>query len=616
MKTKVNVFFYFIPIVHIALIGMFLALYFTAEDFETYSEDVKDISISGSYYAGEKKLRTLELQNKGFSFAFDNDNPLSVDCTSSSRALIQGVSIDESGKAAKVTVLFDDNTSFVFNSISDSLTEIEVKSASNKSSVMFPFYLKDGSKLKNPKNLKILVSPQKNLAYTISLKTGDAYLADDSKLRISLKNGYTKFAIKKQAVFSADPEFFLTLHKDAVISDNDFSKAYQSYVKTVFDSVTGTRYVDTQWRGINSNNLSFTPQVATMFASLKYSRESHNYPLAQVKNTAAAEAFKDFNSSVFYGNIRLSYINEKDLLLQKVSKLEPQLASSNLSFLAEDFMFLVKLDYFNQKKFLTQVTNNIKKLTATNVASPEVASGIILNILNYTKYLEVKPEQYSEQLKMLADLILASIYEYKDGYQIAYNEVYSPVIGMKAAKALIFVGNEFALSNLVRVGQNLFVSASGQARRDGSFSINLADADSRFVGPEDFYNCFQDEGNFTKYKLFQTHDNKQVRIFHASKDFSVTSSTVDFTNDDGQIEKLNRIVIKSMFSKNVGTTYLFAVSGLSSYSHVSMRGYPVWNNDWNFEKYSSGFYFDPNLETFFFKIAQQKDEDEFIIYYK
>ncbi|MBN2653105.1 MAG: hypothetical protein JXR63_12060 [Spirochaetales bacterium] len=616
MKTKIKIWFYFIPLIHIGFISLFVSLYFSGQDYEVYSKEIKDISVSGTYYGSGKKLKTLSLTNKGFSFAFNNDNPLVIESASPVKAEIQGLSDSEEAKG-QVSVLFDDNTKFVFKSVSNEVTDVYIEASSDVSAVVFPFFAQDGSKLKSQKGLKVLLSPQKNEAYTIFLQPGDVFLSDEDKLRVSLRNGKAKFSIKKQKVFSADSEFFLTLITNGVVSDEDYKKAYEKYESLVYSSLSRGRYSESRgWKNVNSGSYDFTAELATMFSSMKFADESLSYPLPQVKTAAIKENFVNFPASVFFGNIRDSFINEKDEISQKVSKSEALLNSQDFSFLAEDPYFLVKLDYFGQVKFLNSITMGVKKILSSSVVNPEIAVGIILNIVNYCEYQEVKCDQYSETLRILSNTVLSNIYQYDDSFLISYNDVYSPVLGIKASKALILVGKELGTSNLVKIGQNLFISAAKYARNDGALRISLADSNSRYIGPEDFFFYFKNGENYPHYQSFTTHDGKVIKFFHAAKVFEVSSDKVAHTHADGREENLNRLIIKSKFTKNVGSTYLFAVSGLSSYSHTSMRGYPVWSNDRSFEKYSSGFFFDQNLTTFFFKNAQQSGNDEFIIFYK
>lgn len=612
MHTKVGKKYFLIPLVYILIISSLLYLQFQGE--KNFTEIIAGIQVEGTLPAGgtdrAKDLSQLELRFGYLSFSITQETPVRlVGGENESEEMLTLRGFEEGEEEGELRVGLSKNVTLLFNSKAEhSLTcgvRVPEELAENFRIILPVSVAQDVQVVQRGKIPVYRLEGKEGFSY-LTLHMNDSFHRDRGTLHLGVEDGTsTEISYTWNSTEKIDPYSYWFTDLAFFTSQDEYDQKVSSLLEETYEGLSNGRFFRNQgvWeRGEESR--SFSEIAAVTLLSEALDQDSYGRYVGTVKDAARVhEEDLTYFSNPFFGNIvetTEDRLEEEDLLLEKINTFINEKSEEVFTFPNLMNLLLHRASPDLLEEFL-QFCSEI---------NPEEAS--IPAVLGmYRAYEEAEKVNALSQTSLQTfssipeDVLLPTIVKTENGLFLRENnqneestiDLYLSIQGGFHIKNY---GEKMGDETLIKIGRTMVGSVLRLMGEDGYIPARLIldEKTSEIISmegtivPEKLYPYFKTNPYYPSY-IPCPEVGPNTRIWKAAK--------VDRLFCDAE-----KIEIDFQFP--AWGIHNLVIHDIPSVESIEMHGL-VWNSDWNFERYSDGWYYDEELRILYVKIQQRRDVD-------
>lgn len=588
------------------MIGFIIILVVQFSNESQFSSEHLGLILSGTSageQAGKKQIQDITIQKSNIDFIFSRDIPLILNTTDgvTHRIRPESYELKEDG----LDILFEDQVTLRFRVSEENNLNIQPilpEDPARIESMIINFSLVQGSEAHPRENLPIMtIQGQKENIY-LALNSDSRIDMDKRELLLAPEDkGFVPVVVEtlpasvniKNYLAQRNEDNELVNYDNTV--DNFINRAFRQWQSARFNLGQGT------WTSSKGTNFYTNIAVATMAESLVTNQSQTVHPIVQ--NAASLWPQKQtWEGSTFFGDIVNKETDQREFMLNKLAQDRSLLRDHNLRFLYEEGGWEAVGLYGDENDF-AQIMSNIShiQLTPNTVEILQLAR----NFLLISQWRSGSTKRIRSVAILLEEQLLKSLYNQNDNVfltnQFGELDLYASLLGGWVFQQMGSVLQDDSYTNL---GKQLVLSSLKYERGTGNLPLYLDENNGEItwngqdiLEPERIYPLLRTTAYYPHYINLKEYLGYDSWIW--------TSSDMNISKNSQ-----NQLVIISKYP--VRQTHYFVIYGLRPFTGIVLHNIP-WPGDYRFQRYSEGYYYNPNNTTLYFKLRQRRTEDSIVI---
>jgi len=608
MKQKLHKAYYIIPIVYCCLTAFFFYLHFFS--YETVTKKAGSITVEVRSPSGknnrQKQITEFSLDIEPFSITFSKKTPLTVELENGEKRKL-GVQ-DYSIKENSIDIIFSEDLVLNITEKENSAPEIEfslsfARTINENAIIDIPFSIYEGATIAASDRIPVMAVSNQNKNAFIIISGGSEIRTDVSRIVLPLEvNTETSFSLVFSDEQVTDPLAYWFSQDAISISRETYEAKIAEYISKAYEGWNNTRFEPNTGTWVSGNGeLDFSEEICISVLAESLVRGEFMELLPKFQQAARKNLKRlTYISNSFYGNIPRTTNTYFDEVKEKLETYGNMISSGNPEIAAEpgitDFLAANGTeDRINEfSRLLSTVNMNEADI---NVCLGTAAGVFTMNALGFP---DIKTVEEIE--KMIETRILPRIMQTDIGILLesAPGEA-DTMLTLRGGLVLQEAGKAADSDIFLALGRSLIYSVLSQSDETGFLpqktviqNNEIKEIRTEAIEPEVLYPLLRKNPFYPRETLLHNEISfgSWIRTCASVESFSI--------NDE-------ECIIRFRFP--VDGIHHCILQGLPPFKGVQLFGIN-WVSDPSFERYTSGWVYQKDTNTFFLKLKHKTELEE------
>jgi len=615
MKRKLSPIYYIIPVLYIGVICFFIFMQFHSR--EEFSERVGSLSVSGVYaktLGGGQRMRHLELGFHDLRVEFSSSTGARAGFGGSRQ---QKLALDSFSKFADgFELVFDDDIGLRFatdGTLDDRMviTAIVPPRLQGIRTLSLPVEFGDGD-LEAVKGIPLLVHTGPTGVMYASLGAGSGLETAAGRLVLELESEDSRGSVVlERMIEQSDPYLYWFSRGFPLVDAQDFAAGTEAYLNTAYQ----------YWSGVFSGN----PGSRELIGPLGISLLSETIKRGEYRRTLAvlsrnirgllrenAENPELYNSAVYLGNLPSFLSTRQNSAAGEIQRITNLITAADFSvFKTPDLIcFILNHAPFSLVEEVLRLADSVQ----LEAAGIDTLIYLIEVYLEAAVYLDAGEATLARVSEIVDRHILPAIRKTEQGLFLwtsgadreSSSDLYESIL---AGDALRTAGGLLKRDSYESLGRTLIHSALSLSDAEGFLPVRV-----RLSGAAADAAGSAGEGSLAAHSIYELlpgsdYTPKEYPLYSYLYPGSWVWTACRITD-----VKIDENRYRFFFSFPEGDTHYLLIQGLRPMSSVILHGIP-WKSDPEYFRYTDGWVYDEQSQTFFLKLTHRLDTEELVLNY-
>ena len=619
MSTRFNKAYLLVPVVYIGVIFGLLFLQFSGG--ERFSRTVGPLSLRATRNAtseeGEPTVRELNIEFSGLAFDFDDESGMVVRTVDQLMEIpVHGFTQIDDG----FVVEFAGGFLLSFAAAEDPVPEVQltltvpelvtlgesVLEPSRITEISIPFRFVGKAVPDSSERASFVTVTGRDANYFFTAPPGA--LIDPVNEKILLKPVASGRTIRYVEAVAGNPSTVLGWFADGAygVTAAEYDRAVDQFVNKAYAGWTSGRYNASSltWDG-PGGFAEFSESTLVAYLAEAWRRDDYDRAFAEMRRaTDLHPESLGLLSSGYLGNLEEVYAGLTTLDAATVENIRSDLDEERSTVFRMPDLFLFAADRGDAGLY-DELVDFARRVGLRSV-DVTTAVGMLRNHV-LLQHPDDSARRATARFTELVDtLLLGSIIQAEGRFflQSAPGQI-DVALSAVAGKAIAEFGAQQDQPTLVTIGRNLVGSALETADEFGMLPASLVvrgnsvEADDGFIAPEEIYPVIADNPNYPR----------EISLAEEAGAGTWAWTVVGFTPT-----RITETEWRITLAYPRLRTYFLMISGVSEFDRLELFG-QTWRNAPDFEIYSKGRNYDPDIETLMIKYYDDSVQRDLVIYY-